>query len=482
MFSKIQPQQISLHSFSSPSGDVVFFQGDSFVYANLARNITGDFNFDGSLRVNGNLVGISPTESNSYDPDVNVIVGGELNLVSGIDNVLVNSRSATVRGDDNTVISAYYASIPSGSDHNTILAGTAIYFDSGITGTTVIKDQSSLNGVFPNKNNALYISFRSGVYVSEQNLYLGNSLATNWINLSGVSGAINTRLISTGSALDFKINGTSGAINTRLISTGSTLNSKIDATSGTINTRLIDTGIFFNSKIDTTSGVLNSRLISTGSFLDDKINTLSGSVSGMIANQGGSDGTLNFDGQSGISWVDGKIVNEGAITLFSTGTGGGSAGFTGNGIAGNLILNGQNAASWANGLVTTTGRSFEFLSGNNATGALVFNGVTGVAWASGQISSTGVKSYNYITGNNNTGSLQFATGPSSSGIIAWNSGLITTTGNLIAYSSGSGGGGASLPINSGDYLFPPSGWEEFPMNFVDSDGFLRTKIFLTKIE
>jgi hypothetical protein len=478
MFSKIQPQQISLHSFSSPSGDVVFSQGDSFVYADLARNLIGDFNFDGSLRVNGNLVGVTPTGSNSYDPDINIVIGGESNFVSGFDNVLVNSRFATVNGQDNTVINAYYADIPSSSTDNTVLGGTSVYFNSGIKGSMVLKDQSAINAVFPNKSNALYITFASGIYVSHKNLYLGEVLATNWTDLSGVSGDINTRLNSTGYALDYKINNTSGAINTQLISTGQTLNTKIDANSGAINTRLIDTDIFFNTKIATTSGILDSRIISTGLILDNKINALSGSVSSMIANQGGADGTLNFDGQSGISWVDGKIVNEGSITLFSTGSGAASGVFSGNGVAGNLLLNGQTAASWANGLITTTEKSFNFLSSNNATGALVFNGVTGVAWASGQVSSTGVKSYNYITGNTTTGSLIFATGPSSSGIIAWNSGLITTTGNFIS----SGGGGAGLPINSGDYIFPPAGWEEFPMNFIDTDGFLRTKIFLTKIE
>jgi hypothetical protein len=80
-----------------------------------------------------------------------------------------------------------------------------------------------------------------------------------------------------------------------------------------------------------------------------------------------------------------------------------------------------------------------------------------------------------LSGNGKNGSRTFQTATGSSSI-EWTNGQITSTGNVTLNLSGS----SSLPIGSGDYVFPPSGWEEMTMNFTDVDGFLRTRTFLVR--
>ena len=56
MYNKIQPEQIEIHTFSSPSGDIFFQQGTNYVHGNLNRSLAGNFSITGGLTLNGSKV------------------------------------------------------------------------------------------------------------------------------------------------------------------------------------------------------------------------------------------------------------------------------------------------------------------------------------------------------------------------------------------------------------------------------------------
>jgi len=569
MYSKIQPQQINLHTFSSPSGHVNFSQGANYVYGNLSPTISGDFNIVGNLSINGSDVSV-PDSSNFYSSEYNDVIGGTGNNIGGTGNVLVNGDDSTILGNDNVIVNGFNCSIDENSHKNTILGGSFCSFIA-TTGTTILQDQSSVV-VNANKNNALYISFTGGSYVAskvymQDNLYLG---ALNSLYLSPSSSGIFSGSISVGGDIYYKgsiltsssdLTGASGILAASIAATGSTLNSKINTLSGNLTPQVSNsvqkTGaqvisgdktfaddLFLNSaSIISTTGVsanyvqlsennavpegnlfkvvsknsiailfdafaestqfsnlvngdsdldtcfivgtenefadASSKQIVVDSFGNTKIagtliaeglNAYQPSSSGDLFGPNGlitktgnylyikqdntwskfkaSDwvektGQLWLDGtNTNISWIDGKIQNNGRIDIFSTGTGGGGGGgFTGNGVEGYININSEVFASWSNGLMTLDqDADWQFLEPNGKNGTLNFVTTTGdssISWTDGQITSTGTKTINIPEP-------------------------------------------ITLPINSGDYIFPPSGWEEMTMNFTDVDGFLRTRTFLVR--
>jgi hypothetical protein len=567
MYSKIQPQQIEIHDFSSPSGHVNFVKGSNYVYANLSPTISGNFNFVGDVTVNGKSI---PTinSSNTFDQEYNTVVGGSGNTVVGTGNSILNGDESYIFGNQNVIVNGYDCSFASGSRKNTIVGGNLCSV-SAVTGVTILQDQSSIV-VSANKNNALYVSFTGGSYVSSNvymngdvffeptrdlflsasssgvfsgdinvggNLYWKGLLVPTMAQLTGASGQLSSRIISTGSSLDSKINTLSGSVSPLLTgavrttgnqtisgdktfaddifmrgssiigSTGTSANyvqlsesnaapqgnllKIVSRNSAAILFDAFETATEFSNLISGDSDLDTCFIVGTDSesvatcneklVVDSFGNTKIGGTliaegigayvpsdendangpNGLITQTGSylyikqnnnwskfkaSDweektGEIWLDGyNTNISWVDGKIQNNGRVDIFSTGAGG-SGGFSGNGVAGNLTLNGETALAWSNGLATTaTSKSFNFLSGNGKNGSRTF---------------------------------QTATGSSS---IEWTNGQITSTGNVTLNLSGS----SSLPIGSGDYVFPPSGWEEMTMNFTDVDGFLRTRTFLVR--
>ena len=56
MYNKIQPEQIEIHTFSSPSGSISFTKGSNYIYGNLSNNLTGNFNITGGLIINGSIL------------------------------------------------------------------------------------------------------------------------------------------------------------------------------------------------------------------------------------------------------------------------------------------------------------------------------------------------------------------------------------------------------------------------------------------
>lgn len=593
MYSKIQPQQINLHDFSSTSGHLSFTKGSNYVYANLNSNLTGEFNIVGGLSVNGESIA-SVNSSNIYDSSLNFIGGGSGNVVNGTGNAILNSIDSTIDGSNNVIVNGFDCVFNSGASKNTILGGNLVTFGV-VTGSTVIQDQTSSTTV--SQNNSLYVKFASGIYFDSKtyfsdNVYFG---AFDHLFLSSQSSGVFSGDINVGGNLYWKgllvptmaqLTGASGVLDARLISTGQTLLSSVS----TINNAVFITGsqnisgnkTFYNdillsnsSSIKATGSSANyidlldvgnsvstgnlAKAVSSNSFailldgfgvssqsnLADEAETnldscliissetsdidtatraaafdsfgncrLEGGlimdgymvpssnadsgVDGLFARSGrylyvkdsdtwtrfagqreawinGVTGALFLDGvDTSITWIDGQIQNEGRVDIFSTGGGGG--GFTGNGVAGSLTLNGTVASSWSNGLNTIAGaKTFSFLSGVGAvSGALA---AVDLVLSSPEIPTTETtgelfkwSTEGVLTGVAGTaitrfprwggrGSLRYASGnypEVGAPILQWNEGLITDDGPV---DFPQGGGSGEFTLYHGDSAVGGFSWE-----------------------
>jgi hypothetical protein len=339
MYHKIQPEQIKLHAFSSPSGDINFNSGTNYVYANLSRVLSGNFNINGSLFVNGSSI-FASDPSNTSTGSNSFIFGGTNNNVSGGRNGFINSYSSSNLGSGNLGINTRNSNFDTGTSDNTILAGKGINFNNRITGSTVIKDQTatSLN---VDKKQSLIISFQSGTFfengnvsIEDGDLYvssLGSGLFSGDLHALGtifengvpvattgdlgvLSGALNTRILNTGA---YAV-AASGALNTRIINTGA----YAVAASGALNTRILNTGAYavaasgaLNTSILNTgayavasSGALNTRIINTGAYAVAASGALNTSVLNTGAYAVASSGALNT-----------RILNTGAYAVAASG-------------------------------------------------------------------------------------------------------------------------------------------------------------------
>lgn len=241
-YSKIQPQQIQIHEFSSPSGHVNFTAGSDYVFANLAPTLTGNFNIIGNLSVNGGSIS-SSSSSNIFDSG-SFVVNGSGNTIGGTGSVILNGTDNDVDGMYNVIVNGVDCSFETGSRRNTILAGTLCTVDN-VSGCTILHDQSTLTTVNATKNNAIYISYTGGAYINSithfekdvkveanSDFYLSSSSSGIFSGDINVLGDIywDSSLIPRMSDL----NSTGQALSVRLIATGQTLNSKIDILSGSL--------------------------------------------------------------------------------------------------------------------------------------------------------------------------------------------------------------------------------------------------------
>lgn len=159
-FTKIQPQQLQLPTFISPSGDLDFTDNVTGVSINLDRSLDGDFILGGSLIVGSNeVIGTSPTNTSSLD---SITIGGTNNTVTGSNNLLLNGTANTeFSGDYNVLVNGTLSNFGASGQNNTIVAGRQCSFDDQITGAVIIADH--LTTEQNDKNHSLLVSFDSGI-------------------------------------------------------------------------------------------------------------------------------------------------------------------------------------------------------------------------------------------------------------------------------------------------------------------------------
>ena len=169
MYYKIQPEQIEIHNFSSPSGDINFFIGSNYVNANLSRSLNGNFDFIGDLSISGVKLKHFYNSTNSLNGSNSFIFGGSDNNVSGQRNSSLNTQECEIGGEGNSIINSKFSSIFENSLENTILGGKFANILQNITGSMILKDSSVLQ-VEGNINNSLSIFFNGGNFIKRGGL------------------------------------------------------------------------------------------------------------------------------------------------------------------------------------------------------------------------------------------------------------------------------------------------------------------------
>ena len=126
-FNKIQPEQIQLHTFFSDSGDLRFTQTNTGVKANLSRQLTGNFEYTGQLKINGKEVfGLSNDDSNNFNVETGNILFQGTNTQMGAgpndgNNIALIANSCTISGTNNLVLQGRSVSFFTGSQKNTAI-------------------------------------------------------------------------------------------------------------------------------------------------------------------------------------------------------------------------------------------------------------------------------------------------------------------------------------------------------------------------
>ena len=91
-FTKIQPQQLQMPTFFSDSGDFTFSDQITGYKANLNRNLTGDFNFGGTILFNSKRP-VVLDDSVLFDTGFgNMDIGGFDNTISGTYSSIIGGK------------------------------------------------------------------------------------------------------------------------------------------------------------------------------------------------------------------------------------------------------------------------------------------------------------------------------------------------------------------------------------------------------
>ena len=213
-FTKIQPQQLQLPTFTSPSGDFSFTDLSTGVQINLDREIGGEVNFTHGATVKTRPI-ITTASTNSIADDC-IVLGGSDNEVTGINNIIINGENNTnVSGNFNTLLNGTQANFGASGQNNTIVAGRLATFADQTTGAVILADHE---GTATNStNHSLLVSFASGTTIeggdvdfnshlkvdsSHSGIFSGNcEFPDTIVNFTGSSSQVNTRNLSVEASL-----------------------------------------------------------------------------------------------------------------------------------------------------------------------------------------------------------------------------------------------------------------------------------------
>lgn len=240
MYNKLDPRQITLHTFSSPSGHMHFAQTETEVFVDFSSGITGNFNFVGDLFVNEGEV-LSSDSSNIKRGVATMILGGQNHFVSGTNTVIVGGDSHEASGVRNLILNGINGVINDTASDGTILAGYGCEI-TGFDGATIVADgRAAIKRAVG--ENTLTVDFENGMFVQnaaivQDDLNVGGSgefsgdfnvLGTMYYTGKEVSTQdyMEGHVLGVSGVLDADILSASGALSTYLELTGSGLNERI---------------------------------------------------------------------------------------------------------------------------------------------------------------------------------------------------------------------------------------------------------------
>jgi hypothetical protein len=302
MKNKISPYQFDPFEMRTPSGNLNFIQGDTFFNVYLNPTISGDFDVEGTLKVNGgNVVYTDETNNvaatNTVISSLNAFATGSNNTILGSNNSEISgSNNLILGGSDNQVASSDFGNI---FGRNCVLShtGAMLLGDGDVSRQKFSQEHQSLtidfaSGTFINNDlrvggNA-YLTGDGGVYISNGDFYvdvnssglfsgdaqiLGNFYKTgspfqNLQNLLDASGSLVSFTTQSSGALTAQLTGVSGVLATTIFNTGASLSSRLISMSGEI---VSNTNSQLNNTIKTT-GVQTANGIKT---FNDQVRFLS---------------------------------------------------------------------------------------------------------------------------------------------------------------------------------------------------------------
>lgn len=162
-------------------------------------------------------------------------------------------------------------------------------------------DQTEFSGFFVEVGNENYYPLNSNPsnYLTQTNISTTTGIINN--NINSLSGYVDSQIATTGFTNKTYTDSISGALDTRLVSSGALLSGNINILSGYVNTVSGN----LNTTINSVSGALNTKINTASGVLKDYTNTTSGNlynqmlaVSNTATVSGIASGDLyNFTGQ-----------------------------------------------------------------------------------------------------------------------------------------------------------------------------------------
>lgn len=173
MKNKIKPSQYDPYDFSAPSGNLIIESGINSFEFYLPLQITGDFNIEGSLKVN-DLNAIYPNETNTVTSfeNGNRIFAGSNNSVSGVDCVILGGNNSSINGGvgnllygEACVVNGYSNSISIGKNVSISHGGAAVFSDF----TDSLKSSQAEHSITFDYQNGLFL-INTGYFLSDINI------------------------------------------------------------------------------------------------------------------------------------------------------------------------------------------------------------------------------------------------------------------------------------------------------------------------
>lgn len=141
-------------------------------------------------------------------------------------------------------------------------------------------DQTEFSGFFVEVGNANFYPLSTNPSSYATNANLTSATGQVYVDLNATSGNLNTSIQQTGAAANAYSDNISGALSTRLVSSGTALEGDINDLSGYLNTVSGN----LNTRINTASGTLNTQIGTTSGDLVNYVNSVSGDISTEISN------------------------------------------------------------------------------------------------------------------------------------------------------------------------------------------------------
>jgi hypothetical protein len=141
-------------------------------------------------------------------------------------------------------------------------------------------DQIEFSGFFVEVGDTNYYPLSTNPSSYATTADLTSATGQVYTDLNTTSGDLNTSIQQTGSASNIYSDGVSGALSTRLVSSGAALESDVGDLSGHLNTVSGN----LNTTINTASGALNTEISTTSGDLVNYVNSVSGDISTEISN------------------------------------------------------------------------------------------------------------------------------------------------------------------------------------------------------